>query len=160
MKFHDYLKFEVFKQFCGFMDEDENLIIEIFNTKLKIVEVKNSVFDFETEFYIDDHKYNFIGYKLRDDLWSVGYTKNSDFDFQKLDSKRFVGDVFTGVFESLRVLIKKHDEIELIAFKTEHSNKHLIKFYTSSVFKKYLTGHFKFELYKEDHGEWIYRRTK
>lgn len=160
MKFHEYLKFEVFRQFHGFDDEDDNLILEIFNTQLKIKEVKNTVFDFETEFFIDEHKYNFIGYKLKYDLWSVGYTKNNDFDFIKLDSKRFVGDIFTGVFESLRMLIKKHDEIKFFAFKTELSNKHLIKFYTSSIFKKYLTKHFKFELYKETSNEWTYRRTK
>lgn len=159
MKFSDYLKFEVFRQFRGFDNEEDNYIIEIFNTKLNVKEKSTSMFDFETEFFIDGSKYNFIGYKLKEDTWSIGYTKNSDFEFKKWDSKRFVGDVFTGVFESLRMLIEKHDEIKLFVFKTERENKHLIKFYRSRIFKRYLETHFKFKLEKELDNEWLYRRT-
>lgn len=158
MKFKDYYNFKLFNQFCDFLNEDDRYICEIFNTKLNIKEVSNPILDFETEFIIDDNTYRFMSKKLDNNVWSIGFLKNYDLDFKRLNSKRYVGDVFTGVFESLKMLLYKERDIKKIIFKTNTDNKHLIKFYTSNIFKKYLTSHFKFELEYEGNAEWCYKK--
>lgn len=141
------------------LDEIDEEILELYNPDLKVREVKHQ-FNFSTEWIIDNVKYNFLGKKYIND-WTVGFVRNGDFDFIKVDSNKYLGDVFTGVFESLKMLLQEH-QVHSISFSIPETHTWLIDFCTGGPFLRYLKNHFGFWLKKTDYiggiQYWVYER--
>lgn len=149
-QFKEWLHFNAYRCFLNFSEIDETTedILEMFNTDLKVKEI-SPMLDFTTEWEISGIKYHFNG-KNHNNEWTVGFDKNLDYDYLKTNSNKYIGDIFTGVFESLRLLISKHD-VRVLAFSTPSTHAWLIKFYNSKSFKRYLERHFKFSLIETGH---------
>lgn len=145
VRFSKYLEHTTYRNFLPYnLDEEDKYILEIFNTKLNVKEV-NSPFDFSTQWSIEGTVFNFNGKEISNNEWVVGFDKNYDVFYEKWDTDRYVGDVFTGVLESIKLLLQK-EQVERLTFSTEKNNTWLIKFYTSNPFKRYIEKHFKFTL--------------
>ena len=162
MQFKEWLHHNAYRMFQPYeTDEVTKYILEIFNTNLEVKQIKY-LFDFSTEWFIDGEKFHFIARKFDNNEWSVGFDKKSDMGFKKGDFNRFVGDVFTGVFESLRMLVQKHN-VDSITFSTEKKNHWLLKFYDSKPFQHYLEKHFRFSLVeysvRGDSKVWLYKKN-
>lgn len=160
MMFKEWLEHNSFKMFQGTqLNEVDEKILEMFNSNLEIKEV-NYMFDFSTEWKIDKYIYHFVAKKAKNNQWIIGFEKDRDVLFKKLDSNKYVGDIFTGVFESLKILIQKYDVDELV-FSSD--NSWLIKFYNGKQFQRYLQKHFRFDLVNNferfNIQTWVYKKN-
>jgi hypothetical protein len=114
----------------------------MFNTKLSITNITNKTpFDFSTKWEIKNNIYMFHGKKFNQNEWVIGFDKNSDETYQKLDSDKYVGDIFTGVIESLKMLLQEN-KVEIITFNTENTNSWLVKLYNGKHFQRYMERQF------------------
>lgn len=92
---------------------------EAFDTDVDVREVNSPFFDFETIFTIADIEYSFKSKKYPDNKWSVGFEADDGKGlYDLLKSGKFVGNVFSGVFKSINMLLKKHD-IDAFVFNTD-----------------------------------------
>ena len=148
MRLLEYLNHNAFKLWnVPYGDDVDYLIIESFNSNLTIEKV-NGLFDFSTKWKANDSNYTFEAKKFNDNKWSVGFIKDNDFNFKKADTNKFTGDIFTGVFKSLKLLLEENIVNE-ISFSTDKTNTWLVDFYKGGIFKRYIEKHYKFKFKEE-----------
>lgn len=71
MQFKEWLHHNTYRMFQSYeVDEATKYILEIFNTKLEVKQVEY-LFDFSTEWVIDEEKFHFIARKFDNNEWSV-----------------------------------------------------------------------------------------
>jgi len=94
---------------------------ELFDKDVYIDIKTNTTKKFVTSFFVGDDKWTFEAKKINDGLWSIGfYSKFGPDMFSSKGGKSYKGEVFAGVFRSIKRLLE-NQKIESIIFNTGDS---------------------------------------
>lgn len=132
---------------------------EMFDSKVHVKILTQDNDYFSTEFNIEKRNYIFHTKSYVNNSWGVIFFHNATNPFELIRRGINVGDVFSGVFESLKLFVKLYD-VKIFYFSTEEEK--LKKLYDS--LQKYIenrTG-YKLKETKEENKRklWIYERGK
>lgn len=136
MRFIDYIKtpkdrFDyILMEHAGVFD----CILEVFNTKIDITRTHFANYVFSTEFFVDENKYEVLVFSKDKKNFVISFVRNEDFELNKVSSKKYQGEVFSGVFGSIDMFLKEFKP-ETVTLNTVSTKDYLIKFYDSRVFK-------------------------
>ena len=97
------------------------VLTEMFDTKIEVKIIEQDSKYFVTEFHIKNRPYKFHAKQVGDNEWGVLFFHNATNPFDLIRKGNFVGDVFSGVFESLRLFVSLYN-IKLFHFST-HEDK-------------------------------------
>ena len=134
----DYISFntlwEVQQQFID--------IKKMYDSNIK-VEVVDGMFDFNTTFYVKGVDFVFNAKEVEDGSYVIGFHRKGELHdlFKSRAEKKYIGDVISGVFRSLKRLIDTNNVNEFMFNTTEVE---LIKFYDK--LSKYVEKRFNFKL--------------
>lgn len=119
--------------------EYNNKLIEMFDEKHKINISADSNKTFQTYFYINDTKYYFHCTQMKKGGWVIQFYSNiiNDRLHGNMKGKEYIGEVFGAIFQSLRLLINKHN-VDIIAFTAEDNDLYsLYKKMTPWIIKRF-----------------------
>lgn len=136
MRFSDYIKTPKDRFDYLLMEYSDvfDCILEVLNTHVDITRTHFSNYIFSTEFFVDENKYEVLIFSKDKKSFVISFVRNEDYDLKKVSSKKYQGEVFSGVFGSIDMFLKEFKP-ETVILNTVSTKDYLIKFYDSRVFK-------------------------
>ena len=160
MRFKKFINEEDFEQEVMYNQNPEMYLhfrnlTEMFNSKIPIEVIEKDELDFKTRFQVEKRSYLFHAKQTSKDLWGVMFFSTNSDPFTLMRLGINVGDVFSGVFDSLQLLVSSYNVKEFY-FNTKEPK--LKRLYNSLI--RTIEGKTKFKFKNEvENGEyksWFY----